>query len=202
MHPREGTEQVDVAVAADVHLGVADHVEHLDGMGVGIARQGTVVAGGDTAITAGLHGLRGDVLERARHGAGDVVAEEVNRHPVAVGQLEAEVSVIEAHLLGPLDVRETAHDVGPHLHGLLHEPCGLGIGVESLLWERAHLKLHQVAEPALCLERALELDESGEAVHVDEHPTGDNSVGKAEAEGLADAVGNRRACRPPSTPIA
>lgn len=95
----------------------------------------------------------------------------------ALRELEAEVCVPVAQLIGPLDVWQPADHVGTQLHCLHHQICRLRVGMEALLRKSADLQLHQATKAPLCLEGSLELGELGVAVYVDEHPAGDNSVG-------------------------
>src|SRR5436309_3646665 len=102
-------------------------------------------------------------------------------------ELEAEISMAFAQVVGPLDPWQASYHIGAELHGVVHQRRRLGVRVKALLRKRADLKLHEPSEAALGLERSLQLGQPGETVHVDEHPTCNHTVSEPERQGLADA---------------
>src|SRR5439155_3150741 len=110
---------------------------------------------GDSAVPTSLDGLGRHVLQCPGHCALGVVAQEMERSVEPFRELEAEISMAFAQVVGPLDPWQASYHIGAELHGVVHQRRRLGVRVKALLRKCADLKLHEPSEAALGLERSL-----------------------------------------------
>ena len=139
-----------------------------------------------TTDAAFLERAHGEHFERFQGGVAGVVHEHGDVLVVADGELHHFVDVRLLILLGELDPRDAADDVGAEVHGFLHQIDGAGLADDAILREGADLDIDDALEFVAGLEQGFQADELGLGIDIGEGADVEVAVDRGELEGLAD----------------